>query len=472
MRKFLGAVFIVVTIIFLYFLINSKGHVFVFGKQINVKHNGVECSNFCIVNEDELIEISAPEKDGFVHKSKALSLFFNSEEDSFLMGKHNLFIFGNYYEADIVFEKEVVRLKPGESYKADYRFIKLEKGLYPDVEIKLSTSNSEVASLEDDIIIAKTPGFSCIEARVDGVSSALYVIVEGENDEFVGKVSAVSKFSLEQFLDEMNFGHSFLMFESYQDGITIELNDYFLSYLPSEEFYNIALNNPEKLLYSNVDEEDMKSYADSLVVPAKNLESITLNRGGIATFGQTSISDSLKVSIDSIINSNIFERYDFHKLITIDFRSFLYNFSRIIVSYIKDGLNNQLANNGVTDYGGHSLNYELHRQAEYMSFTPNRVLSIDVTSSELDALVYFINNYGGYATATENCASMAMKGFNIVTSAFPKLRIKDQFIDSPAYLMYKFEKLKYVKIKERNYSYQENVEIFKPANSEAILNGG
>ena len=101
----------------------------------------------------------------------------------------------------------------------------------------------------------------------------------------------------------------------------------------------------------------MKAYADSLLAPVNDISSITLNKGDIVTFGQTSTSDSLTVSIDSIINSNMFNRYGFINLLTLDVRKFLITFNNIVFSYIIDGLNNELANNGITDHGGHSLNY-------------------------------------------------------------------------------------------------------------------
>ena len=97
-----------------------------------------------------------------------------------------------------------------------------------------------------------------------------------------------------------------------------------------------------------------------------------------------------------------------------------------------------------------------------MSFTPNSVLTIEVTENEFNAMMDFINNYQGYATATENCTTMAEEAFNIVISAYPELKIPDQFIDSPAYLTNKLKQLGRLNIEGRYYAYEENIEIFKP----------
>ncbi|MGN1405171.1 MAG: hypothetical protein ACI4WM_02790, partial [Erysipelotrichaceae bacterium] len=408
------------------------------------------------------IIIKAKDKDKFVTELNSYSLFFYTDDKRFLMPDNNLFITSDYREADIVFDEKIIRLKPGETSNINYHLVKLEKGIYPNKEIEVLNYDDSVISLDGNTVTALKSGFSFIEAKIDGVSSMCYVIVEDDDSKFIGKVSLVSKFSYEQFFSEMNFGHSFLIFEAYNDNTVIPLKDYFLAFVPGEEYYETAKNKPEKLLYSNVNEKDMKAYADSLLVPVNDISSITLNRGDIVTLGQTSTSDSLTVSIDSVINSNMFKRYDFISLLTLDVREFLISLNNIVFSYIMDGLNNELANNGITEYGGHSLNYELHRQAEYMSFTPNSVLTIEVTENEFNAMMDFINSYQGYATATENCTTMAQEAFNIVSSAYPELEIPDQFIDSPAYLKYKLKQLGRLSIEDRYYSYAENVEIFMP----------
>ena len=174
------------------------------------------------------------------------------------------------------------------------------------------------------------------------------------------------------------------------------------------------------------------------------------------------IIDSLTVTIESIVNSNIFKRYSFTDLLSFDFRSILIKLEHIVLNYIYDGLNNHLANNGISASGGHSLNYELHRQAEYMSFTPNNMLSIEVSKAELMAMLDFINNYGGYSTLSQNCASMAISAFNIVSSAYPDLYIEDDFFDSPVFLMSKLKKLSDTLISNRLFEYKENIKIFKP----------
>lgn len=462
MSSFLKAFFIMACIVFIYLFTDTDAHIFVLNSDVQVFHNDKACGYYCEVSEGEEIRIEAEDRDKFVADLSSFSLFFFSGKDSFKMPGHDLFVTVDYKEADIVFEEDVIRLKPGETADLKYRFIKLEKGIYHNTEIETVNYDDSVISLNENTVTALKPGYSSIEVKTDGVSSKCYVIVEDDNSEFIGRISLVSKFSYEQFFSETNFGHSFLLFEAYNDNTVIPLKDYFLAFVPGEEYYETLINKPEKLLYSNVYEEDMKTYADSLLVPVNDITSITLNAGDIVTLGQTSISDSLTVSIDSVINSNTFNRYDFVSLLTLDIREFLISFNRIVFSYIMDGLNNELANNGITDYGGHSLNYELYRQAEYMSFTPNGVLTIEVTENEFYAMMDFINYYQGYATATENCATMAQEAFNIVSSAYPELEIPDQFIDSPAYLMHKLKQLGKLKIEDRYYSYTENIEIFMP----------
>lgn len=462
MRKYLTAFFIAICILFIYLVMGNDSHIFVLNDNIEVYHNGQACGYYCEARKGEEIIIKTEDKDNFITELSSYSLFFYRDKNNFLMPDNDLFITSDYKEADIVFDEEIIRLKPGETSKLNYHLVKLEKGIYQDKEIEIINYDDSVISSDGNIITALKPGYSLIEAKTDGVSSRCYVIVEDDSQDFIGKVSIVSKFSFEQFFSEINFGHSFLVFEAYDDNTVIPLKDYFLAFVPGEEYYETVKNAPEKLLYSNVDEKDMKAYADSLLAPVNDISSITLNKGDIVTFGQTSTSDSLTVSIDSIINSNMFNRYGFINLLTLDVRKFLITFNNIVFSYIIDGLNNELANNGITDYGGHSLNYELHRQAEYMSFTPNSVLTIEVTENEFNAMMDFINNYQGYATATENCTTMAEEAFNIVSSAYPELKIPDQFIDSPAYLTNKLKQLGRLNIEGRYYAYEENIEIFKP----------
>lgn len=451
-----------VFILLIFFIRNREPHIFVLDGGIDVYHNGQACGYYCTAEKGEEITIAAKDKDKFITELNSYSLFFYSSKDSFKMPGNNLFISVDYKEADIVFNEEVIRLKPGETSKLDYHLLKLEKEIYQNKEIETFNYDDSVISYDGNAVTAIKPGFSYIEAKIDGVSSKRYVVVEDDNPDYIGKVSIVAKFSYEQFFSEMNFGHSFLMFEAYNDNTLIPLKDYFLSFIPGEKYYETVKNAPEKLLYSNVDEADMKAYADSLFVPDDDVSSIILNKGDIATFGQTSTSDSLTVMIDSILNSNIFKRYDFASLFTFDVRQFLLSLDRLVFSFVKDGLGGNLANNGITDYGGHSLNWELHRQAEYMSFTPNNVVTIEVSENEFNAMMDYINTYQGYATATENCTTMAQEAFNIVSSAYPELKIPDQFIDSPVYLMYKLKQLGRISIEDRYYSYTENVKIFMP----------
>ena len=459
MKLIFKILLLVLFLLFISLFISKDKHIYVLNSNLKVYHNGILCDRYCKVNKDEEIEIIPINKDNFTCDTYSFSLFFFNSKREFKMPANNLYILANYKEGDIVFNNEIIRLKENEEKAIDYKFIKLEHGLYINKDIELSNYDDSVVYLNENSIVGLEPGYSYLEASIDGIKKRCYIIVEGDED-FVGKVSIVSKFSYDDFFSEINFGHSFIVFEAYKD-LELKLDNYFLSYLPSDEYKEIAKNNPDELLYSNVKNKDKKLYADNLLVP-EAISSLSLTKGDIATFGQTSLSDSLTVTIESIVNSNIFKRYSFTDLLSFDFRSILIKLEHIVLNYIYDGLNNHLANNGISASGGHSLNYELHRQAEYMSFTPNNMLSIEVSKAELMAMLDFINNYGGYSTLSQNCASMAISAFNIVSSAYPDLYIEDDFFDSPVFLMSKLKKLSDTLISNRLFEYKENIKIFKP----------
>ena len=231
----------------------NDSHIFVLNDNIEVYHNGQACGYYCEARKGEEIIIKTEDKDKFITELNSYSLFFYRDKNNFLMPDNDLFITSDYKEADIVFDEEIIRLKPGETSKLNYHLVKLEKGIYQDKEIEIINYDDSVISSDGNIITALKPGYSLIEAKTDGVSSRCYVIVEDDSQDFIGKVSIVSKFSFEQFFSEINFGHSFLVFEAYDDNTVIPLKDYFLAFVPGKEYYETVKNAPEKLLYSNVD---------------------------------------------------------------------------------------------------------------------------------------------------------------------------------------------------------------------------
>lgn len=460
MKLFLKVLFTILFVLILSLFISKDKYIFVLNNNLRVYHNDVLCDKYCKVNKDEEIEIIPINKDNFTVDTYSFSALFLNTKRKFKMPANNLYIFADYKEGAIVFDTEVIHLQENESRDLGYHFINLEKGLYNQREIQISNYDDNIISFDGKSVKALKPGYSYLEAFVDGVKKRCYVIVKGDED-YVGKVSIVSKFSYDDFFSELNFGHSFIIFEAYQD-IELSLDNYFLSFIPSEKYKELSLNNPDALLFSNVDTKDKKLYADSLLKP-EEISSLSMSKGDIATFGQTSLSDSLTVTLESIFNSNIFNRYSFFGSSFTDLRSLFIQVDNFIFNYLYDGFNNQLANNGISSSGGHSLNYELHRQAEYMSFTPNNMLSIEVTDTELRAMIDFINNYGGYSTLNQNCTTMAVSAFNIVSSKYPELYIKNDFFDSPVFLMSDLRKMKDIKLSDRLFNYEENRKIFKPS---------
>ncbi|WP_316608261.1 hypothetical protein [uncultured Ruminococcus sp.] len=108
---------------------------------------------------------------------------------------------------------------------------------------------------------------------------------------------------LARFNDSMQFydGHVYLLFTSYQDGVTINVPDLYAGYEIEEFYYN---NIREDISYgSNHTGND----ADSVFTFNKDMKSVTLNRGEIVTIGMYRDFDLSvpQAALGSIKNSSL-----------------------------------------------------------------------------------------------------------------------------------------------------------------------
>lgn len=338
--------------------------------------------------------------------------------------------------------------------------------------VHFRSSDKSVASItKKGRITAKKKGFARIEAYADSgnnVSSFFYIIVDGNKEKAIGKLGLFAYFDANDFVNRTIFGHSFLVFENTSGRrIPVDIRGFFEINIPTEKYmtsYKCYDSNGYSLLSyyhptngeqaSDSNEAVRRDYAASLFCNLRSPKKRFINpdnpvpvfrdkkyyvesgNGNVATFGNTAHSEDV-ATFDAVVAE--ITKGDFAEIVrengltkkvdkitgeftsgSISGESFLKKIAAVAKEVEYDFNTGYNPMNGVgTKWGGTSLNYELDYQALGRDYKNNAACCVDVTRTQLDAMVDFIqyNNY--FQNLGRNCTWVATDAWNLVTAYNP-----------------------------------------------------
>ena len=225
---------------------------------------------------------------------------------------------------------------------------------------------------------------------------------------------------LVRYNDSMQFydGHVYLLFTSYQDGVTITVPDLYAGYDISDQYYEDIRED------ISIGSNHTGSYTDAYFTPHNYMDSVTLNRGEIVTIGMYRGFDLSvpQAALGSITNSsawgeivktgkaaivmNILQFLEVGQLSDYD------AVSQLKAVFEEIGVDYNTALDGVVD-GGVCFNRELYNQKLEWDQYENVTYETDITLNQLNTLQQYLEgNYGKFSILKNSCATVALKAWN------------------------------------------------------------
>lgn len=245
-----------------------------------------------------------------------------------------------------------------------------------------------------------------------------YTVTVGDYEdgsEVVGNLKILARYN-----DSMQFydGHVYLLFTSYQDGVTVTVPDLYAAYEIRDQYYeDIAedIANGSNHTGNNAYEYFNECY---------DVDSLTLNRGEIVTIGMYRGFDLSvpQAALGSIQNSSLW------KGLTSAVKA---SITTIILDYLNRGklssdealarlktvieqedLDYTKLLDGVVD-GGVCFNRELYNQKLEWDQYENVTYELDITRNQLDMMMLYLGgNNGKFSIIKNSCATVALRGWN------------------------------------------------------------
>ncbi len=257
----------------------------------------------------------------------------------------------------------------------------------------------------------------CLLFLITGILSAFAAdpIIKSDDAEFVGQLKILARYN-----DSMQFydGHTYLLFTSYQDGVTITVPDLYAGYEISDQYYSDIRSDISN--GSNHTGTDTDKY----FTLNKEMKSITLNRGEIVTIGMYRDFDLsvAQAALGTIMNSSAWTKlesagkgavvktiFDFLDLGTISAEEAL---ARIQAVFQEIGADFNLLIDGVVD-GGVCFNRELYNQKLEWDQFENITFELDITREQLNSMVSTLSgNLNNFSIIKNSCATIAVKAWN------------------------------------------------------------
>ncbi len=280
------------------------------------------------------------------------------------------------------------------------------------------SSDSSIAWVDKDgSLNALKPGTVTITVP-NGDNQTEYTVTV--NDYTDGSAVAGNLKILVRYNDSMQFydGHVYLLFTSYQDGVTISVPDLYGAYNISDKYYkdiNEDIANGSN--HTGKDTDRYFTFSDST-------KSVTLNRGEIVTIGMYRDFDLSvpQAALGSIKNSSAWTtlvRTGKAAVIETIFK-FLDDFTistdeavaKIKAVFEEVGLDYNKALDGVVD-GGVCFNRELYNQKLEWDQYENVTYDLDITRNQLNIMqMYLGGNLNKFSILKNSCATVALRAWN------------------------------------------------------------
>lgn len=304
--------------------------------------------------------------------------------------------------------------------------------VYEDVvmtagEVKKNFVEAGKACRSSDPTVAWVDENGSLNAMKEGVVTITVPVSKGtttckvtvnkytDGSEIIGSLKLLARFN-----DSMQFydGHTYLLFTSYQDGVTVEVPDLYGGYEISDQYYrdiNEDISNGSN--HTGNDTDAYFSFDDEMT-------SMTLNRGDIVTIGMyrgfdltvmqaalgcfTNSSGWTKITQEakSIIINALFRFFDEGKLSTDELVSQLMNIA------VNNNISYEQLMDGVVE-GGVAFNRELYNQKLEWDQYENVTYEMDITQNQLDAMMAaYAGNLDKFSIMKNSCATVALRAWN------------------------------------------------------------
>ena len=339
---------------------------------------------------------------------------------------------------------EEANIEPSASSPEETTEEVLQTGSDINVEEQPSETDAQEAILTDEITLSSV--FEGTPITID----AGYVKGPTDASSIIGSLSILVLRDGPNVQD----GHSYLLFTSYYDNLTLSFQDLYGYYQFTDAFKEATEEDISQLSYksgNNSDECFTSTFGETSSderFKSTQLDYL-LNTGDYLTIGnysmqnsmlqmvsdtfhysslfsdfntllESSLQDGVEVSADQILETvqGYYEKYVNGELNADSLYDQCKEFISSVVSAEKvETICSYLTLtdliNGDTT-GGLFVNKELYRQKSYQDLYPNAIYSKDITARQLENLMNFINtgNNNRYSLLTHNCSSVSSGGWN------------------------------------------------------------
>ena len=236
-----------------------------------------------------------------------------------------------------------------------------------------------------------------------------------DGSEVVGNLKILARYN-----DSMQFydGHVYLLFTSYQDGVTVTVPDLYAAYEIDDQYYEDIRKD---ISYgSNHTGKDASEYFRE----SYDVNSVTLDRGEIVTIGMYRGFDLSvpQTALGSIRNSSLWNEmtdagkaaiikvlFDFLDKGKMDPEEALARFKTVLD---QEGLDYNKLLDGVVD-GGVCFNRELYNQKLEWDQYENVTYEMEITRNQLDTMMLYLGgNKGNFSILKNSCATVALRAWN------------------------------------------------------------
>ena len=311
--------------------------------------------------------------------------------------------------------------------------------LIPCMPFAAFAESAEVRMVEGDVTEGFVPaGTKCTssdpsvawvdsDGNLNAMKEGSVTVSDGQNDytvtvsdyedgsEVVGRLKLLARYN-----DSMQFydGHVYLLFTSYQDGVTITVPDLYACFDISDNYYDdIREDISAGSNHTGTDAYDYFSQRD-------DLDSVTLDRGEIVTIGmyrgfELSVAQA---ALGVVTGSSLWaELVSAGKAAAVNAIFDLFNNGKITADDALARFKTVIEENGL-DYtklldgfvaGGVCFNRELYNQKLEWDQYENVTYELDITRDQLDALADSLaGNNGRFSIVSNSCATVAMRAWN------------------------------------------------------------
>ena len=255
-----------------------------------------------------------------------------------------------------------------------------------------------------------------------GDSCTVTVKPYDDGSEIVGQLKLLARYN-----DTMSFydGHVYLLFTSYKDDVTIQVDDLYAGYEISDLYYDDIAKDisygSNRNKATTVD--DYFTFRDGMT-SGNGMNSVTLDRGEIVTIGMYRDFDYTvaDAAVGTLKNSSMWTGLSesAKTALVTSFFDFLENVSVSSFASLADLLKQTAAEgfdyrkllDGVVD-GGVSFNRELYNQKLEWDQYENVTYELDITENQLAAMIQALQgNLNKFSFLKNSCATVALRVWN------------------------------------------------------------